>query len=450
MGELLKAANNAIEEYARANPKASVDDQLQLLAAKYASLASAMDRALNFDECATKLHNWGRPADLLAANFSSVWPGDEGAEVLDAVPAGLQVVPFAPLSKERTAALIGYLPPPLFKAYTANVAATQPKAFAFPEVVGKVMMARPDGKPKGKLFECAGTLAIASWLAHNKDLTRLFRFPPSGFTEKLQPVRFGEDTITLELPPSFGSNTDVTVPVHLSCFPRSDAGLEYPLRSKSKLALSPSFADITKKLLAVGAPGAERPHVYGVIPENTYNLGPDAIIAAPLACAGGGRVVLMLQFKDWFMNVSNGEHVLFSSRFSRQFVTDRFVFRKRSAPQPIANPFVSTGLSKFCEKEHGPTHFIFATVTVNPIAEDQASLAEAFSKACTVRGKKGVSAGCLTALLGTQALHPDEGLIDMVHLQQGIAPTIGHALFASRAQRTFGAIAPATTKRPAS
>lgn len=238
--------------------------QLEALEKKYGYLFDIMNKALNFESsCAPALaamfSDSRQHAKLLAQCFASWVPrSDTRTECLDAVPNGVQVIP------RVNGTFIGSMPPPLLKAYTGELAAKYPGCFAVPQLLGELMMKDPSDPASGvtreKLFGATGTVAIASWLAHNENIKPLFRHPPKMLAGlKLNPVGFGPGSIQLDVPASFARNFGLKIPEHnlRSVISALDPGATYPLTllPDKTLALCESFDDITTKLLAVGAEG---------------------------------------------------------------------------------------------------------------------------------------------------------------------------------------------------
>ena len=203
--------------------------------------------------------------------------------------------------------------------------------------------------------------------------------------------------------------------------------------------LSAEASEITRKLLAVGSTRSHRDHVYCAIPSDWGSPGVGAVIAAPLV--NGGRIVLFLERKNSIAEVvdtaEGPEHILESSRRGRSYVMEQAIATRNAGPksQPPANPFFDEWEAKKREAERngfGKTLDFFVLVTVNPldgtIATGSIEAALAMARA-TASSRKTVAEAAVGLLASPQ--HPDEGFIDVRHLQQ-VVPMLGHALFASQ------------------
>jgi hypothetical protein len=417
------------------------DATLQTIADSRHEIEALMDKQLNDTGQAQFLAKSSpdehHHVELIRATMQPFASGYDHV-ALEATEKGFQIAPCRIPQRVRPDALIGYLAPPFFRAYTRELFTKFPenKQIANAALLGDMMMlCHPQrSKTTGKLFESAALVAIATWLSFNQHPRGVFRFPPDCLYEevfKLKPatgVDFDIPSPTIEDVFTAGNVTSTEgTKARLTKLKQGTPPTYFPVVvdvKGNKISLAPDCKVTLDKLFEVGTKGHD--NVYCVQPSSDSNEGGTGFIAAPLI--DGGRLLIVLQAKDWFDKDSPTfdskiHHALEEARYYRQFFCDDEVLMQRALTTKCPNPLAAK-LEEYKRKVVGRTIIVYATMTTNSVEPSTLppSLGEQFMNA--KKEKKPVP--------NANNLYPDEGLIDVEWLQQH-APTLGHGLFASRA-----------------
>jgi len=151
-----------------------------------------------------------------------------------------------------------------------------------------------------------------------------------------------------------------------------DTVTKFPCAFDEKYTSCETDRSAIEKVLAVGdteSLPADAPHI-AFQPTQGGNLCCDIVVV--LALAGGGRLALLVQCKEWFKDTVKDTHVLAAWRYGRQFVHADEVFKRKRTPKKEAPtteevPKLANAFRSEMENGHGPTHFVHVLVTCNPV-----------------------------------------------------------------------------------